>query len=145
MKIELTEKQVEFLIRALIYNFGATQEDYCGENITESNVGDFVLGKLAQSSGSSFAYFENIMGEQFKKKPLPDRRLFMGAGYHSILHFNDLCKRLKYISGVLGGKEQNGGMGTIFDEKSDSEDEKEIKDSLREIILAFGYTPKDLL
>lgn len=72
------------------------------------------------------------------------KSLFMGAGWLSINSRNLLHKRLSYAAMILGGKEQNGGQGTEFDEQSDKEDEYKIKEVLRDIIAAFGYSPEDL-
>ncbi len=66
---------------------------------------------------------------------------------YDCLHLNQhqYHKSLNYAAYILGGMEQNGGMGTEFDEQSEKEDNQKLKNLLKDIVSAFGYSPQDLI
>jgi len=70
--------------------------------------------------------------------------LFMGNGWHSIVNRNKVIKRIILATSALSGIEQNGGMGTEFDEVSDKKDRQTIKEVALDILTALGLTIEDL-
>lgn len=68
----------------------------------------------------------------------------MGAGWHSIVNRNKLIKRIVFATSILGGMQQNGGMGTEFDDAADKEDRQSIKEIALDVLTAFGLTIEDL-
>jgi len=134
--IDLTEEEVKFLIRALVSNYASDERDFDMTNIADSGVESVILGKLLSSRDLMDTYDE-ARKEQTLKEPL-NKRLFLGAGNHSIVFLNKLHKRLTYAAHELGGMEQNGGMGTEFDEAFQEDGEKNIKLVINDILIAFG-------
>lgn len=143
MNIELSDKQAEFLIRALVCNYGEKDTDF-QENIADNGIGYEIIGKLAISSESLTNSFYQTEREKVYKDRI-NKKIFMGNGWHSKIDTNLLHKRLHFAFHELGIMEQNGGMGTVFDEELSDRNIKNIKSVLNDIIYAFGMTPKDLI
>lgn len=153
MKIDLTEKDIVYLARLLELNYADRQEDFEGiTNIGSHNPNyDSLFSKLMYTTHGKFEdAWHEARKERFSLKEVSfdtggeGRRLFLGAGYHTLFQLADLHRRLSFAAGELGGEQQNGGMGTEFDEQSSKEAKQNIKNVLRDIIHAFGYKPGDL-
>lgn len=142
MKIELTDEQARFLIRVLENNYGEEQSDFDPKNIGDRGLGSLIIGKIV-GAGKLYDYYNEVCDAQFKSRPL-NKKLFLGSGWYSKIDINQLHKQLAFAISELGGEQQNGGMGTEFDEESSKEAEQNIKAVLRDIVHAFGYKPSDL-
>lgn len=141
MNIELTDREVEYLIRALVLNYADRQEDFHPpDDITTRNgLGDSLISKLVRLSGKAYDAYVAVKNERYSAKEPVSEKLFLGAGYHSILQKNQLHKRLEFAFSELGGIQQNGGQGTEFDKKMDKECSENIHSVLADIVYAFGY------
>lgn len=145
MKIELSDKQAEFLMRALLQNYAATEEDYDGkEGLGASSTGEFIIGKLVAADFKLHNTFCTIKDERWKKRDPLNRYIFWGNGYHSSVSGNYLHKRLQQAFITQGGMQQNGGMGTEFDEQSDKEDKATLISVAKDILVGLGLTVDDL-
>lgn len=145
MNIELTKDQAAFLIRALECNCAEEESDFDPKDLSDRGPGGLIIGQLVSKGGKELmdVYYE-ARKNRIVKEPI-NKKLFMGVGYHSLCLLNQYHKALNYASYVLGGMEQNGGMGTEFDEQSEKEDDKKLKNILKDIVYAFGYSPQDLI
>ena len=144
MKIELTDEQLDFLIRALVCNYGHQETDFKQGNIGDRGMGDLILGKLLALTGA-YDDWQKACKERYLKTSInKNGPISLGGGWYSLLGINACHKRLAFAFSELGGLQQNGGMGTEFDEKMDQECRKNIKEVLRELIRAFGMRVEDL-
>lgn len=145
MKIELDDKQADFLMRALINNFASLEEDFEKDDyIGTCGIAGLLIGKLVQADPKLRLRFCEIKDDMWKKDTSKTQYLFMGAGYHSSIMLNKLHKKIQYAAGILGGMQQNGGMGSTFSEDSDKQDKQSLKEIVLDILTAFGLTVDDL-
>ena len=143
IKIELSDKEAEFLMKALINNHAEDNEDF-SENIGDGGTCVFLIGKLVQADRKMYNFFYEFRKSRFGQKERFKDYLFMGAGWHSIVNRNKLIKRIVFATSILGGMQQNGGMGTEFDDAADKEDRQSIKEIALDVLTAFGLTIEDL-
>jgi len=66
-----------------------------------------------------------------------DGPIFMGAGAHSELSCGLLLGRVREALSLLSGQQQNGGMGSDFDEAGDREAAERIEAIVREVAMAL--------
>lgn len=130
MKLELSDDEVKYLIKSLIFSYAESEEDLGKENIKQD-----LIDKLIFSSKVGYKEFTNI--KKFNFKSTLKNKLFLGAGFHSIIDCNNLHKRLDYAISELCGNQQNGGMGSEFSVEDDLEARNSIKQVIEDIILAF--------
>jgi hypothetical protein len=142
MKLELTDQEAEFLMRALVDNYAEDNQDF-ESDIVDAGTCGLLIGKLCRESKMIMA-FRNARKNKFGFKDRITDYLFMGAGWHSCVAKNKLHKRIEYAVSVLGGLQQNGGMGTDFDEESDKQDKQALKEIALDVLTAFGLTVEDL-
>lgn len=143
MKIELSDKEIDFLVRALVCNYGEKETDY-EKDISNSGLSYELIGKFIFASNASSDIFYQARREEVCKDKT-HKTAFMGHGWLSKIFTNLLHKRLHFAFHQLGMMEQNGGMGTDFDEKMQQECTQNIKDVLNDLIFAFGMTPQNLM
>lgn len=144
MKIDLDDKEIDFLIKALVNNYASDQNDFDPLNIADSGTCYMVIGKVVSQS-RKHKLFSATRDDRYTVVKTPiNKKLFMGAGHHSIVAKNLLHKRLEFAAYQLAGIEQNGGMGTEFNEESDKQEKEDIKDVMRDLLVAFGLTADDL-
>lgn len=143
MNIELSDNEIKFLIRALVMNYADIEEDFVPDDISASNQNSAIIGKFLSGMAKRDEY-SKAKNNRYLKDRLPPKPLFLGAGWHSIIHTNMLHKRLQYAVSELGGNQQNGGMGSTFKYVEDQEATENIKNVLRDLITAFGMTTDDL-
>lgn len=67
---------------------------------------------------------------------------FDGAGEHSCAKFLFIMNRIRKAFSMLSGMQQNGGMGSDFDEKLDEEGRMFLETVVQELINAFGLQNK---
>ena len=149
MKIELTDKEVEYLARLLELNYADRPEDFPSDHDlgTPNPSYNSLFSKLMHAAHKTFqSTWREVRKERFslKENCFETKRLFLGAGYHTSFQIAQLHKRLAFAASELGGEQQNGGMGTEYDEQSGKEAKENIKSVLRDIIHAFDYKPEDL-
>lgn len=143
MKLDFTEKEIEFLIRAVVCNYAEQDSDFKGD-ISDNGPSNMVIGKLVGGS----EHFENVYYDARKQrlaKDMVNKNVFMGNGWHSTVDVNTFHKRLTFAFCELSIIEQNGGMGTEFDEKLNDRNLKNIKDVLKDIVIAFDMIPQHLM
>jgi hypothetical protein len=104
---------------------------------------ELLIGKLV-GKFNNYNFYSEVRASRFAAKERIKDTLFMGAGYHSVVQMNNLHKRLEFACSELGGLQQNGGMGTEFDEQMDFSCKDNIKSVLKDMILSFNLTPEDL-
>ena len=143
MNIDLSDKEAEFLLRALINNYAEDYQDF-EQNISDTGICGLLIGKFISKNYNLMSSFRRAREDKFGEKERIKNLLFMGTGWHSIIMKNKLHKRLEFAVGQLGGIQQNGGMGTEFDEELDVQAKQDIKFVLQDMLIAFGLTPDDL-
>lgn len=143
MKIELSDKEAEFLMRALCNNYAEDDQDFDQNDICDRGICNQLIGKFIYRN-NLYDLYHQIMNEKYSAKDPINKYLFLGAGWHSLVDKNKLYKRLEYAINHLGGKQQNGGMGTEFDEESDKQDKQALKEVMLDVLTAFGLTMDDL-
>jgi hypothetical protein len=143
MKIELSDKEAEFLMRALVSNHAEDNQDF-EQDISDSGICSLLIDKLIQANGKMYQAFNEARQSRYGDKERIKNYLFMGSGWHSIVSRNKLIKRIIWATSVLGGMEQNGGMGTEFDNESDKQDKQTIKEVALDVLTALGLTVNDL-
>lgn len=142
MNIDFSEKEISFLMRTLANNYAEDYEDFDPCNIGDTGTAGLLIGKLIHAKGAYKAFTE-ARKEKYLKEPI-NEKLFMGTGNVSIVKANRLHKRLRFAFSELGGMEQNGGMGTEFDVEADIESAQNIKDVIKDMLVAFNLKPEDL-
>lgn len=146
INLQLNKQELKYLYNVLENNFALIDEttnDF-DKSVFRSIQGQ-LISKLIGTCRLSHNDILNIRANRFcKTNQFDDNTLFMGGGLHSMNRASMMHKRLAYATMVLGGKQQNGGQGTEYNEILDKQDELEIKAVLRDIIAAFGYNPEDL-
>lgn len=141
--MNFSEQELNFLIRAVVKNYAEDFEDFETPDITDIGVVGTLIPKLIWNHKNGYNIFLKSRKEKTLNKPIKEK-LFMGSGYHSTVRKNNLHKRLEFAIHELGGMEQNGGMGTSFDEVFDAEGKQNIKEVVQDIMIAFGLTIEDL-
>ncbi len=142
-------KPIEFNTEEATYLYDALENCYAlvDTNTTSfhDNIRSRVQGKILSKHHEIYERVNDIRKHRWHKENVFDKdTLFLGGGLYSMNAVGMLHKRLAYATMILGGKQQNGGQGTEFDEQSDKEDEQLIKTALKDIIAAFGYKPEEL-
>lgn len=143
MKVELSDKEVEFLIRALCSNYAERESDF-DEDITSGGITADLIGKLVSAAGDKGrAYYFAAKRDRCSNVPI-NKKLFMGAGWRSSVDAATLHKRLRFAMLQLSALEQNGGMGCPFDSLLHYDCIQDIKKVVKDILIAFGLQPDDL-
>ncbi len=83
--------------------------------------------------------------DQILKEKYFDHQIFMGAGSpdenpprdHTSQDISVLKKKINKAIEIIGGMQQNGGMGYEFDKKSDKIDKKDLKNITEDIVMAL--------
>lgn len=143
MKIELSDKEAEFLMRVLVSNHAEDEKDF-DQDIIDCGTGSLLIGKLCQADFKMYNIFNKARTSRYGDKERIKDYLFMGNGWHSIVNRNKLIKRIVLATSALGGMEQNGGMGTEFNDESDKQDRQTIKEVALDVLTALGLTVDDL-
>lgn len=138
MKIELSEEELEFLIRVLRNNYGENETDF-NEDIFSNGINDLLLGKLISGSRCGIEYFNTTRTHRLLDTSL-NQFIFWGNGWKSKVLGNKLHKRLAYAFNVQSGMQQNGGMGASFNEESDKKDKISLYLVIKDIMTALGVT-----
>lgn len=142
MNIDLTEKEIKLLYKALISNYAEDKSDF--EEITNETKSDYdnleykILLKLGFES---FEFEKNCrkLKKELRKIPIDRFPLFCGAGIHSRLYINKMHHRLDNAICYFGGSQQGG------DEEEWIQTNKEIKKVLQDLIYAFDLTPEEIV
>lgn len=143
MKIELSDKEADFLMRALIDNYAEDNQDF-ESDISDTGICSLLIGKLVQADRRLMNAYYQARKSKFSNQERIKDYLFMGNGWHSIVNRNKLIKRIVLATSALGGMEQNGGMGIEFNEESDKQDKLTIKEVVLDVLTALGLTIDDL-
>lgn len=144
MKIDLTEEQLNFLIRAVVQNYAEDTTDYNSIDLSDRGICGEVIGILTQVSDKSRKTYNKAMQSRFLTTPIK-QSLFMGSGWHSTINVNNLHKRLQFAVRELSAMQQNGGMGTEYIEQEDIDAKKNIKAVILDILTAFNMKLEDLV
>lgn len=144
MKVDLTEEQIEFLLRSVVLSYAENESDFKSNDIADSGPSNRIVGKLVGASERFEDAYYDARKQRFAKDRI-DKSIFMGNGWRSTVDVNTLHKRLAFAFYELGFIEQNGGMGSEFDEELNDRNLKNIKDVLKDMLVAFGMTPQDLM
>lgn len=137
MKIELSDKEAEFLVRCLVQNYASIKEDY-GEDISSSGIGEFIIGKLIAADHKLRDTFHHATDEIQKKENPLNKNIFLGSGFYSKIQINFLHKRLNHAFYVKSGMQQNGSLGALFDEEAYKKDLSTIEEIIQDIKIGLG-------
>ncbi len=144
MKLELSDKEAEFLMRALVNNHAEDNQDFDNSDIGDRGVCSLLIGKLVQADRKMYEAYNQARKLKWSENQRVKDYLFMGAGWHSIVSRNKLHRRIDIAVSALGGIQQNGGMGTEFNEESDKQDQQTLREVAQDVLTAFGLTVDDL-
>lgn len=136
MKLELNDKQASFLLRSLILNYASTEVDL--------NLDLEIIGNLIKLDDKFMDEYESVSSNKWKSNAPLNKSIFCGNGLHSILDGCEIHKRLQYAFGIQSGMQQNGGMGTKFDQKSHKNGMVEIVSVIKDIMIALDVTIGDI-
>src|SRR5271154_5226668 len=89
MNIELDDKQVDFLLRALVFNHASLHKDFEDDQHGRGMEG-LLIGKLVQANRKLHERFNELSDERWKKGESFTSYLFMGSGFHSLVETNRL-------------------------------------------------------
>jgi hypothetical protein len=142
MKIDLNEREIEYLIRIINNNYGEKELDF-DKDITSRGIGNSLVGKLICSSNDKNYRLYEAAREHLTQDNQINKKLFMGTGWHSRILCNLLHKRLSFAFSELSAKQQNGGMGYEFDHDMNKKCEESIKNVIKDIMFAFDLSVKD--
>ncbi len=143
MKIELSDREAEFLMRVLVSNHAEDVQDF-EQDISDGGVSSLLIGKLVQADRKMYEAFNKARQSRFGDKERIKDYLFMGSGWHSLVNRNKVIKRIVLAGSILSGMQQNGGMGTEFNEESDKQDKQSLKEIAIDVLTALGLTVDDL-
>ncbi len=146
LKTLFTPKQITFLLKGLYSNYVIEEEDQ-EDPFGGTRSPDLLTMPLMLAAGLDPHSFYEIRNQKYCKDILyPDntKPIFLGAGNFSVRDAAMLHQRLSFALSELSGEQQNGGMGTEYNKQSGKEAEQNIKDVLRDLIHAFGYSAADL-
>jgi hypothetical protein len=142
--LDLTDNEAKCLIKALVLNYADTHDDFSPTDIGECNqIKENLLGELISKS-SNYDFYRDTKDNRFSRKDPIRKKLFMGAGHHSIVQKNGLHQRLEFACYELSGLEQNGGQGTEFDQQMNDECILNIKDVIKDIAYALNMSVGDI-
>lgn len=142
MKIDLTNEEINFLYKALDCNYAEIEN--CNGHFNDS-VPEIIKQKLIATFKIDFNFLKNSRQyKYYKNNYFSNNKLFLGSGIHSVNDVSIAHKRLAYAISNLSAIQQNGGMGTEFNDIMDKECTNNIKEALKDIIKAFGITPEEL-
>jgi hypothetical protein len=140
MQIDLSDKEIKFLIRVLVQNYAEEMDDFVqGMNLNSDGIASDLLNKVMYEDLNTF---KKAHKERCIEEPL-NEKLFMGSGVHALDLENRLHKRLVFAFIQLSGSQQNGGRGD-FDEEYEKQSSQDIKDVLKDLLVAFDLKPDDL-
>jgi len=142
MNIDLSDNEIDFLIRAIVSNYGQKSKDY-GLDISSRGIGAEIIGKFVILNKKYRAIYSNARKDSEFFEPI-NNKLFCGSGWLSILHIAHLHKRLESAIDNLCTIQQNGGMGTEYDEQLEFKCRSEIKSIVKEIMFALDVSVKDI-
>jgi hypothetical protein len=97
MKIELSDKELSFLMRVLVQNHAEDVGDFDDpdqQDIGASGTSSFLIGKIVSAINSHESFYQ-ARKQRHLKEPVCEK-LFMGAGYHSLVVVNKLHRRLAF-------------------------------------------------
>jgi hypothetical protein len=137
--------QIIFLLKCLYSNY--VEEDLGSTDLLGYGSTQAVLtAPLIEAAGADRELYYSIRKSRYcKVNEFAKDKLFCGGGHYSSNRIARLHQRLAFAVSCLSGEEQNGGMGTEFNEESSRDANNNIKDVLLDIIRAFGIKPKDLV
>ncbi len=143
--MKFSDEEIKFLIKVLVGNYAESETDFDGNNIGDTGMSGKLIGKLVLSSDDyQYMRYYNEQRKKRHEKSILNKRLFMGAGYHSLVNLNKLHRGLDFAASQLSGLEQNGGMGTEYDLQMEEQGVQNIKDVIKDIMLAFDIKSEDL-
>lgn len=139
MNVDLSEKEGKFLLKVLKYNYAETEEDFEGRGMDSEN-------PLLKSLDWKLRKFDDYDDRRFYfRERLTFGNLFCGAGYRTGIACNQMHQRLDYAIMILSGAQQNGGMGSDFDEEEDKQSHEDIKNVLKDLLIAFDISAEELI
>jgi hypothetical protein len=131
-------------MRALVNNYASDNQDFDSTDIGDGGTGALLIGKLVQADFKLHKTYSQARNQKWADSEKVKDYLFMGAGWHSIVAKNKLHRRIDCAVSALGGMQQNGGMGTEFNEEYDKKDRQTLKDVALDVLTALGLTVDDL-
>ena len=141
MQIDLSDKEIKFLIRVLLQNYAEKQDDFVqGMNLSSHGSTSDLLNKIMYEDWDAF---KKAQKEKYLEEPV-NEKVFMGSGAYSIDLMNRYHKRLAYAFCELGGDQQNGGMGSDYNQSEHDDAIKNIKDVIKDLLVAFNLSIDDL-
>lgn len=138
--IEFTNKEIEILIRALTLSY------FQEESLDDFKLIDVLKNKLIDLPDFSIDTCE-ILKKAHSSRMIETKigeKLFLGGGVNSVVAANNLHKRLNYAISILGGMQQNGGMGSEFSEEEDLQGKNELHEVIKDIACALNVDLKDI-
>ena len=126
---------IEFCLRAVVCS-------YVEQSVTDFDSKGFLIGKLSRILDYDGTY-EAARNQRTLETSIAEP-LFMGSGHHSAIECNNLHRRLNFAFSQLSGRQQNGGMGTEFEEEYDKVAKQDIINVVKDIMIGLDVSVEDL-
>ncbi len=144
MKIEFSDEELNWLYQAMDCNYATlpNQSDW------NDSYPQIIRDKLIATFKIDYDIMKSRKHKYCEEPAFADKQLFLGSGIHSVNQANMAHKRLSYAIMMLGGLQQPGHPENAEQHEQErmyqQQAEYQIKNSLVDIIAAFGYKPEDL-
>lgn len=143
MNLNLSDNELDFLVRAIVSNYGQLPKDY-EQDIASKGVGEEIIGTIVMLDRKYKQAYLNAKKESSISEPI-NQKLFCGAGWVSGIVIAALHKRLMYAVKNLSAMQQNGIMGSEYDKQMEIECRTEIKSVVKDLMFAFDLSVEDIL
>ncbi len=146
-KFELNPLQVKNILSFKENHICIQQNDNAYINIifNENEKSNELLTIACSDCGVSKDIYDRDHKNNYLSDKIFDKTIFLGAGNYSTLLCDKLHARLDYALSILGGQQQNGGMGSEYSNEEEKESESAILDVLKDMIIALGMTDRALI
>jgi len=139
MNIDFTEEELTFLVKALVQNYADDKSDMDKDH---ESMSQRMLMKIFMSADINTAWSE-ARSSQYNDKPSTNGCVFMGSP-DAIGNMNMIHRRLAYAFMMSSGMQQNGGMGTDFDDEWDTKAKDALASVVKDVMTALGVSMDDL-
>ncbi len=142
MKVELTEKQVNFLIRAALNSYAEKDSDFDIDLDSGGIAFDAARALVACGGASALETFQSARVGAAEPAPIY-KRLFMTGGWLSKVAANRLHRRLQFAMQQQANLERSGTLGPELDSPEDKVARINIRRVIVDLMLAFDLNIED--
>jgi len=145
MNIDFSQKELRFLIKALVMTYAEDYYDFDLDHAGGFGVRLDILGKIISQLKREGREYFNEVSKLSSNKSRFTSYLFMGANKYSTVQMNLLFRRIRFAINEISAMQQMGGMGTNFDQDEYDKAKSNVTLVVLDVMEALGVTPKDVL